>query len=84
MCSAFFLETHLAGQLAGSRRLLDEAEQGALKGGGVYQHVASRCTRCEGYASIAFGLAQVDSVALAKTKGLLPCTQREDLARESS
>ena len=36
------------------------------------QHVASRCTRCEGYASIAFGLAQVDSVALAKTKGLLP------------
>ena len=30
--------------------------------------------------TIAFGLAQVDSVALAKTKGLLPCVQREDLA----
>ena len=50
----------------------------------LYQHVASRCTRCEGYASIAFGLAQVDSVALAKTKGLLPCVQREDLVRHSS
>ena len=47
------------------------------------QHVASRCTRCEGYVSIAFGLAQVDSVALAKTKGLLPCG-REDRVRAAS
>ena len=39
------------------------------KKGGVYQHVASRCTRCEGYASIAFGDAQVDLAFAEIEKG---------------
>ena len=39
-------------------------------GGWVYQHDASRCTRCEGYSSIAFGDAQVDlALAARRRKG---------------
>ena len=46
----------------------------ACGGGGVPAlYDASRCTRCEGYSSIAFGDAQVDlALAAQRRKGLLP------------